>query len=54
VGIEREDDRRPVHPLGLGQQSLDNPRVPLVNAVEIADGNRAPAQIGRQMLNRSQ
>jgi len=48
--IEREDDRRSADFPRLGQQPLDEARVPAMDAVEIANRHRAVAEIGRQVV----
>ena len=44
VRIEREDHRRPAQLAGLVDHALDDPGVPQMHAVEIADRHRARAQ----------
>jgi hypothetical protein len=54
VRIEREHDRRAIHIARLGQQPLDDPGVAAMDAVEIADRDRAAANVGRQVVERAE
>ena len=50
MGIEREHHGRPARTPRLGRQALHDPRVPQVDAVEIADRHRAAAKCIRQIV----
>ena len=51
VRIEGKHNRRPAHLLGLGGQSLDDPRMALMHAVEISDGNGAGPKLAGQIID---
>jgi hypothetical protein len=50
VGVEGEDDRRTVNFSGPFQQLLDDPPMPQMDPVEIANRHRPAAGGGRQLL----
>jgi hypothetical protein len=52
--IEREHNRRPPHLPRAGDEPLDNPRVPQVDAVKIANRHSPAAEIGRQIFERTE
>jgi hypothetical protein len=50
VGIESEHDRRPAYFAGAGQEPLNDPGVPSVHTVEIADRNGTGTKVFRQVI----
>ena len=48
--IKCEDHSRPSHLFGQRIQPLDNPRMPLVHAVEVANRDSAAPHVGRQVM----
>jgi hypothetical protein len=50
MGVERKNDRRPVNFPSPLQQPLDDPPMPQMHAVKIANRHRPAAGDGRQLF----